>query len=144
MWKVLQVNKKDTSKTKVSCCSTIARFEQTLHLAWVLLRPFSKSKCGIGSISMLIFSHIHNATHRAIAKNSWQTYFKKFEVFSRKQQRAISWLKNLFLHLTKKYYFAQVANSLSIFQQQYLLWHNAENKWKVIIHLHMLFETQIS
>ena len=148
MWKVFKVNKKDTSKTKVNCCRTLVRFEQTLHLVCVLLWPFFEKQvnvqCGIGSISMLIFSHIHNAANRAIAKNSWQTYFKKFEVFSRKQQRAISWLKNLFLHLTKKYYFAQVANSLSIFQQQYLLWHNAENKWKVIIHLRMLFETQIS
>ena len=26
------LNKKDTSKTKVNCCSTLVRFEQTLHL----------------------------------------------------------------------------------------------------------------
>ena len=35
-------------------------------------------QCGIGSISMLISSHIHNAANRAIAKNSWQSYFKRF------------------------------------------------------------------
>ena len=47
-------------------------------------------QCGIGSISMLISSQIHNAANRAIAKNSWQNYFKKIEnLFSRKQQGAI-------------------------------------------------------
>ena len=36
------------------------------------------------------YPHIHNAANRAIAKNSWQNYFQKFEVlFSRKQQGAI-------------------------------------------------------
>ena len=46
-------------------------------------------QCGIGSISMLISSHIHNAAKHAIGKNSWHCYFKKFEVFfSRKQQGA--------------------------------------------------------
>ena len=94
MWKVFKVNKKDTSKTKVNCCSTLVRFEQTLHLVCVLLWSFLEKEvnvqCGIGSISMLIFSHIHNAANRAIAKTSWQSYFKKFEVlFSRKQQGAI-------------------------------------------------------
>ena len=28
-------------------------------------------QCGIGSISMLVSSHIHNAANRAIANNSW-------------------------------------------------------------------------
>ena len=47
-------------------------------------------QCCTGSISMLISSHIHNAVNRAIAKNSSQNYFKKFEVFfSRNQQGAI-------------------------------------------------------
>ena len=42
-------------------------------------------QCDIGSISMLISSHISNAANRAIAKNMWQSYFKQFEVlFSRK------------------------------------------------------------
>ena len=51
--------------------------------------------CGIGSTPMLISSHIHNAANCSIAKNSWQSYFKKFEVFfSRQQPGAI----NLFLH----------------------------------------------
>ena len=44
-------------------------------------------QCGIGGILMLISSHIRNTAKRAIANNSWQTYFKKSEVsFSRKQQ----------------------------------------------------------
>ena len=35
---------------------------------------------GICSISILISSHIHNAAKRAIAKNSWQSYFKKLKL----------------------------------------------------------------
>ena len=98
-------------------------------------------QCGIGSISMLIPSHIHNAANRAIAKNSWQSYFKKFEVlFSRKQQGAIRTDWNIYscilYHLCIMVTIFQVANSLSIFQQ-YLLWHNTENRWKVIIHNHV-------
>ena len=97
-----------------------------------------KVQCGIGSISMLISSHIHNAANCAIAKNSWQSYFKKFEVFfSRKQQGAIrtDWkiYSCIFYNLCIMVTIFQVANSLSIFQQQYLLWHNTENRWKVII-----------
>ena len=81
-------------KTKANCCSILVRFEQTLHLIWVLLWLYFEKKvnvqCGIGNISMLIFSQIHNAANRVIAKNIWQRYFKKFEVlFSRKQQSAI-------------------------------------------------------
>ena len=69
-------------------------FEQTLDLVSVLLWPLFERQvnvqCGIGSILRLISSHIHNAVNRAIAKNSWQSYFKKFEVvFSRKQQSAL-------------------------------------------------------
>ena len=99
-------------------------------------------QCGIGSISMLISSHIHNAANRAIAKNSWQSYFKKFEVFfSRKQQGAIrtDWkiYSCIFYHLCIMVTIFQVANSLSIFQKQYLLWHNRENIWKVIIYNHV-------
>ena len=65
-----------------------------LHLVWVFLWPFYKKKVkvqyGIGSTSMLIASHIHNAANHVIAKNNCQSYFKKFEVlFSRKQQGAI-------------------------------------------------------
>ena len=55
---------KITTKTKVNCCSTLDRFEQTLHLVWVFLWPFYKKQVnvryGIGSISMQIASHIHN------------------------------------------------------------------------------------
>ena len=85
---------KVSSKTKVSCCSTLDRFEQTLHLVWVFLWPFFKKQvnvhCGIGSISMPIASYIHNAATHVIAKNNCKSYFKKFEVlFSRKWQGAI-------------------------------------------------------
>ena len=37
-------------------------------------------RCCIGSISSPTSSHIHNAANHAIAKNSCQSYFKKFEV----------------------------------------------------------------
>ena len=48
-------------------------------------------QCSIGNISMLISSHIHNAVNGAIAKDSRQSYFKKFEGFlSRKQQGVIT------------------------------------------------------
>ena len=124
MWKVFKVNKKDTSKTKVNCCRTLVRFEQTLHLVCVLLWPFFEKQvnvqCGIGSISMLIFSHIHNAANRAIAKTSWQSYFKKFEVlFSKKQQGAIrtDWkiYSCIFYHFCIMVTIFHVATSLSIF-----------------------------
>ena len=94
MWKVFKVNKKDTSKTRVNCCSTLVRFEQTFHLVWVLLWLFFKKqinvRCGTGSILMSITSHIHNAANHVIAKTCCQSYFKQFEVFfSRKQQGVI-------------------------------------------------------
>ena len=97
---------------------------------------------GIGSISMLISWHILNAANCAIAKNSWQSYFKKFEVFfSRKQQGAIrtDWkiYSCIFYHLCIMVTILQVANSLSILQQQYLLSHNTENRWKVNICNHV-------
>ena len=77
------------------------------------------SKCPVW-YSMLISSHIHNAANRAIAKNSWQSYFKKFEVFfSRKQQGAIrtDWkiYSYIFYHLCIMVTIFQVATSLSIF-----------------------------
>ena len=100
MWKVFKVNKKDTSKTKVNCCRTLVRFEQTLHLVCVLLWPFFEN--------------------RAIAKTSWQSYFKKFEVlFSRKQQGAIrtDWkiYSCIFYHFCIMVTIFHVATSLSIF-----------------------------
>ena len=52
------VNKKDTSKKKVNFYNTLARFEQILHLVWVLLCPFFEKQVnvqyGIDSTSMLI------------------------------------------------------------------------------------------
>ena len=150
MWKVFRANKKDTSKTKVNCCSTLVRFEQTLHLVWVLLWPFLKSKY-MSRVVLAVFQcwYPHTLIMQPTAplqKNSWQSYFKKFEVFfSRKERGAIrsDWkiYSCIFYHLCKMVTIFQVANLLSIFQQQYLLWHNTENRWKVIIYLPMLIET---
>ena len=110
---------KITTKTKVNCCSILDRFEQTLHLVWVFLWPFYKKKVnvqyGIGSISMPLVSHIHNAANHFIAKNNCQNYFKKFEVpFSRKQQGATraDW-KN---YLCIFYHFSIDIFSIMIFQ----------------------------
>ena len=99
-------------------------------------------QCGIGSILMLTSWHIHNATNCAMTKNSWRSYFKKFEVFfSIKKQGAIraDWItcSCIFYHLCIMVTIFQVTNSLSIFQQQYLLWQNTENRWKVIIYNHV-------
>ena len=139
-------NKKDTSKTKVNCCSTLCwvwtNVTPCLSAFMIVFEKQVNTQCGIGSISMLISSHIHNAANCAIAKNSGQSYFKRFEVFfSRKQQGAIrtDWkiYSCIFYHLCIMVTIFQVANSLSIFQQQYLLWHNTENRWKVIIYNHV-------
>ena len=67
---------KVTSKTKVNCCCTLDRFEQTLNLVLVLLWLFSNVHCGTGSISMSMASHIHNVANFVIAKNNCQGYFK--------------------------------------------------------------------
>ena len=49
---------------------------------------FLKSK--MSSVLLSACSNSHNAANRAIAKKSWQSYLRKFEVlFSRKQQGAI-------------------------------------------------------
>ena len=126
MWKVFKVNEKNTSKTRVDCCSKLARFEQTLHLIWVFLWPFFEKqinvRCGIDSILMSLTSHIHDADNHAIGKNSCQSCFKKFEVlYFRKQQGAIrtDWkiLSCIFKWLPHFRYF----------QQHNLFWYNTEN-----------------
>ena len=86
-------NKKDTSKTKVNCCSTLCwvwtNFTPCLSAFMIVFEKQVNAQWGIGSISMLISSHIHHAANCTIAKNTWQIYYK-FEVFfSRKQQGAI-------------------------------------------------------
>ena len=43
----------------------------------------------------------------------------------------------IFYHLCIMVMIFQVASSLSIFQQQYPLWRNTENRWKVIIYNHV-------
>ena len=61
--------------------------------------------------------------------------------FSRKQQGAIRTdckiYSCIFYHLCIMVIIFQVASSLSIFQQQYPLWRNTENRWKVIIYNHV-------
>ena len=74
---------------------------------------------GIGSILILITSHLDNTANHAIAKNSCKGYFKKFEVlFSRKQQGPIrtDWkiISCIFYHLCMVLTIFQVAPSLSI------------------------------
>ena len=132
---------KITIKTKVDCCSTLDRFEQTLHLVWVFLWPFYKKQVnvryGIGSISMQIASHIHNAANHVIAKNNCQSYFKKVEVlFCRKPQGAISADSKIypciFYHFSVDIFSTtifQVATSLSTFSTTRPFWDNAENRW---------------
>ena len=92
----------------------------TLSALWPFFEKHVNVQCGIGSISMLISSYIHNAANRAIARNSCQRYFDKLEVlFSRKQQGAIrtDWkiYSCIFYHLCIIVTIFQVASSLSIF-----------------------------
>ena len=72
---------------------------------------------------MLISSHIYNAANCAIAKNNWQSIFYHFCI-----------MVTIF----------QVVSSLSIFQQQYLLWHNTENRWKVIKYNHVKSKNHVT
>ena len=121
MWKVFKVNKKDTSKAKVNCCSTLyvrTNFTPCLSVFMAVSEKQVNVQYGICSISILISSHIHNAAKRAIAKNSWQSYFKKIKVFfSRKQQGAKRTYWKIycciFYHLCIIVTIFQVANSLS-------------------------------
>ena len=144
---------KITTKTKVNCCSTLDRFEQTLHLVWVFLWPFYKKQVnvryGIGSISMQIASHIHNASNHVIAKNNCQNYFEKFEVvFSRQPWGAIKadWkiYTCIFYHFSVDTFsitIFQVATSLSIFSatQQFLT--QCRKQVNIIMYSPTLIET---
>ena len=97
VWKMFRINRKTLARRK-SIVVALVRFELSLHLVWVLSWLFFEKQanvqCVIGSISMLISSHIHNAANRAImqptSKNSWQSNFKRFKVlFSRIHQGSI-------------------------------------------------------
>ena len=142
------------SNIKVWCerCSRLIKKTLIRRKSVVVVKLYTLFECFYGRFhkaskcpvwySTLISSHIYNAAKRVIAKNSWQSYSQKFEVFfSRKQQDAIrtDWkiYSCIFYHLCIMVTIFQVANSLSIFQQQYLLWHNTENRWKVIIYNHV-------
>ena len=115
---------KITTKTKVNCCSTLDRFEQTLFL-WLFYKKQVIVRYGIGSFSMQIASQIYNAANRVIAKNC-QSHFTKFEVFfSRKPQGAIF----------------QVATSLSIFSTTRPFLVQGRKQVNVIMYSPMLIET---
>ena len=144
---------KITTKAKVNCCITLDRFEQTLHLVSVFLWTFYKkqvnARYGIDSISMQIASHIHNAANQVIAKNNWQSCFKKFQIFnSRKSQGAIraDW-KNypcIFCHLSVDIFsitIFQVATSLSIFSTTRHFLAQCRKQVNVIMYSPMLIET---
>ena len=101
-------------------------------------------QCGIGSISMLISSHIHNVANCkcSLQRTADKAISKTNELFfSTKQQGATrtNWkiYSCISFHLFTMVAIFQATNSLSIFQQQYLLWHNTENRWKVIIYNHV-------
>ena len=81
MLKLFKFNKKDASKMKVNCYSTRCYVGTNFIPSVSGFTAFSEKQLnvqyGIGSISMLISSHIHNAANRAIVKNSWQRSFHK-------------------------------------------------------------------
>ena len=88
---MFKVNKTDTSKTKDNWCSTLVRFEKTLHIVSGFYGRFSKNKKISGDV-LAVFQcwYPHTFVMLPIAKNSWQRFFNKFKVlFSRKQQGAI-------------------------------------------------------
>ena len=118
------------SKTRVGCKrltkKTLARRKSIaivhllgLHKLYILFKCFygrfskrGKVQCGIGSILMLIFSHIHNAVNRVIVEKRWQSYFKNTEIlFSTKQQGTIR-TDCIFYHLCIMVTIFQVASSL--------------------------------
>ena len=147
---------KITNKTKVNCCSILDRFKEILHLVWVFLCPFFKKEVtfqyGIGSISIPIASHIHNAANQVIAKNNWECYFKKFEVlFSRKQQGVIraDWklYPCIFYHFSTDIFSImvfQVSTSLSIFSTTEPLLPQCRKQVNVILHSPILIETNLT
>ena len=142
---------KITTKAKVNFCSTLDRFEQTLHPVWVFLWPFYKKQVnvsyGICSISMQIASHIHNAANHVIAKNNCQSYFKKFQVpFSRKPQGVIKadWKICIFYHFSIDIFsitIFQVATSLSIFSTTRPFLAQCRKQVNVIMYSPMLIGT---
>ena len=91
MRNVFKVNKKTLTRQNSIVVVHLLGLNKFYTLFECFYGQFLKGKCSIGSISILIPSHIHNAANRATAKNICQSYFKIFEVFlSGKQQCAIS------------------------------------------------------
>ena len=147
MWKVFKVNKKKTLVRQKSIVVVhFVRFEQTLYLVWVLLWPFSKSK-EMSNVVLAVFQCWYPHTfirHPTVSlqKTADKTTSKNLKLFFfRKQQGAIRTdlkiYSCIFYHFCIMVRIFQVANSPSIFQQQYLLWHDTENRWKVIIYNHV-------
>ena len=109
-----------------------------------VFRKARNVRCGIGSIVMSITSHIHNAVNHAIAKNSCQSYFKKFEsLFSRKPQGAISTDWKI-----SSYIFYHLCIVVTIFPSGYTTFDNFNNtvffgtiQKTIILHSPVLIET---
>ena len=142
----LRLIKKTLVRRKSIVVVHFVRFEQTLHLVWVLLWPFTKIK-QMFSVVLTVFqwwyprtfimqptAPLQRTADKATSKNL------KFS-FLKKQQGAIrtDWeiYSCIFYHLCIIVMIFQVANSVSIFQQQYLLWQNTESRWKVMICNHV-------
>ena len=72
---MFKVNKKDTSKTRANCSSTlVSKLEQTLHCFSVSIAAFDKQvniRCSTGCISRPISSRNHNAADQAVAMEQW-------------------------------------------------------------------------
>ena len=89
------------TKTKVNSCSTLDRFEQTLHLVWLFLWPFYKKQVNvqydIGSISMSIASHIYNAANTSLQRTTAKATSKNLRFFFLENNR-VKKIKKLSLH----------------------------------------------
>ena len=80
---------KITTKTKANCCSTLARFEQTLHLFLSIFMVVSQPPLYWLYFNAVSFTYSWFCQPRH-CKEQLQSYFKKCEiVFSRKQQGAM-------------------------------------------------------
>ena len=85
---MVKVNKEDTRKYTRNSIFVVhlIGLNKLQILFEAVFRKQVNFRCGIGSVSMPISSHIHNAANYLTAVNSSQSNFKKFEVlFSRKQ-----------------------------------------------------------
>ena len=83
VWKVFKVNEKTLVRRKSFVVVHFVRFEQTLHLVWVLLWPFSKSKL-MSSVVLAVFQYWYphifivqpTASLQRTADFKWLTHFR--------------------------------------------------------------------